>query len=318
MGGILLFAEKDNLAFDLAPKALEIAKGTNTELSALVLGPNAQARAAKYFAFGVTKVYMNDIDINAVFDCKMSADILAQAAKTSQADVIMCSSSKRGRVVAAQLSQILGAGCATNVLDIKIVNGQPVTVRYGLGGATMITEQMESAKKVIAILPSRFENTAATVAGQVIPIELKAEKSAIQMVEKTERKREAVDIENAKILVCVGKGLKKKEDLSIIQEIATLVKGEVGCTREISSTLGWLAEDRLVGMSGKRCKPTLVFSLGISGQNQYTAGILGAKVSIAVNTDPNAPIFKVTDYGIADDIYKVMPKLIEKLKQIKA
>jgi len=138
------------------------------------------------------------------------------------------------------------------------------------------------------------------------------------MVEKTERKREAVDIENAKILVCVGKGLKKKEDLSIIQEIATLVKGEVGCTREISSTLGWLAEDRLVGMSGKRCKPTLVFSLGISGQNQYTAGILGAKVSIAVNTDPNAPIFKVTDYGIADDIYKVMPKLIEKLKQIKA
>ncbi|HXX59222.1 MAG TPA: electron transfer flavoprotein subunit alpha/FixB family protein [Dehalococcoidales bacterium] len=318
MGGILLYAEKDNLAFDLAPKALEMAKGLNVELSALVLGQDAQARAAKYFAYGVTKVYANNIDLSAVFDCKISADALAQAVKNIQADVVMCVASKRGRVVAAQLAQALGAACATNVLDVKIENGHPVTVRYGLGGATMIAEQMESAKKVIAVLPQRFENTAAAAAGQVIALDIKADKSALTMVEKAERKREAVDIENAKVLVCVGKGLKKKEDLTYIQEIASLVKGEVGCTREISSTLGWLAEDRLVGMSGKRCKPTLVFSLGISGQNQYTAGILNAKVSVAVNNDPNAPIFKVSDYGIAEDMYKVMPKLIEKLKQMKA
>jgi electron transfer flavoprotein alpha subunit len=290
MAVILLFAEKDNLAFDLAPKAFEIAKGLNMELSALVLGPDAQSRATKYFTFGVTKVYFSNIDLSGGFDCKMYAETLAQASKTTQADIVMCSASKRGRVIAAQLAQFLGAGCATNVLDVKVENGQPITVRYGLGGATMIAEQIESPKKVIAVLPQRFENTAAAATGQVIPIDIKPEKPTIIIVEKNERKREAVDIENAKVLVCVGKGLQKKEDLAFIHELATVVKGEVGCTREISSTLGWLAEDRLVGMSGKRCKPTLVFSIGVSGQNQYTAGIFGAKVSVAINNDTNAPI----------------------------
>ncbi len=116
------------------------------------------------------------------------------------------------------------------------------------------------------------------------------------------------------MLVCVGKGLKKEEDLAIIRDFARVVKAEIGCTREISSNRGWLTEDRLVGMSGKRCKPKVAFAIGVSGQNQFVAGIVGAKITVAVNTDANAPIFKVADYGIADDLYKVLPLLIEKLK----
>jgi len=267
----------------------------------------------------VAKAYIGESELLTEFNSKVYSQAIFQIAEVCQPEILLCVSTKRGRELAPQLAQMLDAGCLTNVLDIQIKNGQPITSRYGLGGATVVSECLESPKKVIAVLPQSFETAPLkAINGQIIPVELKLDKPVVTVIERRERLREAVDIDKSNVLICVGKGLKHKEDLGLIQKLASVIKGEVGCTREISSNLGWLTEDRLVGMSGKRCKPKVVFSIGISGQNQYVAGIIGSRVSVAINNDANAPIFKASDYGIVDDLYKVLPKLTEKLGQLKS
>jgi electron transfer flavoprotein alpha subunit len=315
MPGVLIFSEKDELALALASKGVEVAQGLKTELSAVILGPNGRSRAAQYFSKGVAKAYISESELLTEFDAKLYSQAIFQIAEVCQPEILLCVSTKRGREVAPRLAQMLDAGCLTNVLDIQVKDGQLTTSRYGLGGATVVSECLESPKKVIAVLPQSFETAQVkAINGQVISVELKLDKPIVTVMERRKRAREAVDIEKSNVLICVGKGLKRKEDLELIQELASIIKGEVGCTREISSNLGWLTEDRLVGMSGKRCKPKVVFSIGISGQNQYVAGISGAKVSVAINNDANAPIFKASDYGLVDDLYRVLPKLIEKLR----
>ena len=315
MPGVLIFSEKDELALALAPKGVEVAQGLKTELSAVILGPNGRSRAAQYFSKGIAKAYISESELLTEFDAKLYSQAIFQIAEVCQPEILLCVSTKRGREVAPRLAQMLDAGCLTNVLDIQVKDGQLTTSRYGLGGATVVSECLESPKKVIAVLPQSFETAQVkAINGQVISVELKLDKPIVTVMERRKRAREAVDIEKSNVLICVGKGLKRKEDLELIQELASIIKGEVGCTREISSNLGWLTEDRLVGMSGKRCKPKVVFSIGISGQNQYVAGISGAKVSVAINNDANAPIFKASDYGLVDDLYRVLPKLIEKLR----
>lgn len=316
MPGILIFSEADELAFALVPKGVELAQGLETELSAVILGPNSRSRATQYFSKGVSRAYISESELLTGYDARVYSQAIFQVAEVCQPELLLCVSTKRGREVAPRLAQMMDAGCLTNVLDIQVKDGQLTTFRYGLGGATVISECLESPKKVIAVLPQSFETARVeAINGQVVSVELKLDQPIATVVERRKREREAVDIEKSNVLVCVGKGLKSKKDLELIQELAGVIKGEIGCTREISSNLGWLAEDRLVGMSGKRCKPKVVFSIGISGQNQYVAGINGARVSVAINNDANAPIFKASDYGIVDDLYRVLPRLIEKLRQ---
>ncbi len=314
MPGILVFSEVDELALDLAPKAAELAESLKIEPQALVLGTDSQSRAARYFQQGIAKVYISS-DLLHGFDSGLYTQALLQVIEICQPEIVLLVSTKRGREVAARLAQRLNTACVTNALDIRVENGQVVTARYGLGGATQVSEIIQSKIKVIAVLPQKFEsNRPAKSGGEIVPVALKPGKSPLTLVERGEKPRESVDISKASVLVCVGKGLKRKEDLALIQDFARAVKAEVGCTREISSNRGWLSEDRLVGMSGKRCKPKIVFSVGISGQNQFVAGIAGARVSVAINTDANAPIFKTSDYGVVEDLYRLLPVLIQKLK----
>jgi electron transfer flavoprotein alpha subunit len=99
-----------------------------------------------------------------------------------------------------------------------------------------------------------------------------------------------------------------------MKELASLLRGELGCTRALSSDYHWISEDRMVGISGKRCKPTLDVSIGVSGQIQHTVGIMTSKLIVAINKDKEAPIFKMADYGIVGDLYQVVPKLVEKIR----
>jgi electron transfer flavoprotein alpha subunit len=147
-----------------------------------------------------------------------------------------------------------------------------------------------------------------------VKLDLKVPKTRVELVELRKKTGEAVNIESAETLVCVGKGIAKKEDLEMVKELASLLGGELGCTRALSSDYHWMSEDRMVGISGKRCKPKLDVSIGLSGQIQHTVGIMTSKLIVAINQDKEAPIFKMADYGIVGDLYQVVPKLVEKIK----
>ncbi len=315
MPGILLFSEKDDLALNLLPRGIELAGQLGTELKATVLGTDARNRAIQYTAQGVS-VYVNDSSLLTTYDSRVYCQALYQIVSLAEAETVLLVATKRGREVTARLAQVMGAGCVTNALDVEIQDGKLVTSRYGLGGNTIIRERIEGQKKVIAVLPQTFERAQTKAGeGQIVEVELKLDRPDLVVVERKAREKASVDIEKADVLVCIGRGLKRKEDIGLIQELAGKVGGEIGCTRELASNLGWLPEDRVVGMSGKRCQPKLAFSIGISGQSQHMAGIAGARTIVAINTDRNAPVFKAADYGIVGDLYQVVPKLSERIRK---
>ena len=122
-------------------------------------------------------------------------------------------------------------------------------------------------------------------------------------------------LEEAEIIVSVGRGFKSREDLSMAFKLAELIGAQVGCSRPIAADLKWLPEEHWVGLSGKKVRPKLYMAIGISGQPQHLAGIMDSKIIVAINKDPNAPIFKYADYGVVEDLYQLVPKLIERLSR---
>jgi len=155
------------------------------------------------------------------------------------------------------------------------------------------------------------------IEGQEEPevIEVAPEANGYEVLGVEEKKRGAVDIESADIVVGVGRGFKAKEDLAMASELAHILGGEVGCSRPIAADFGWLDEDRWIGISGKKIRPKLYLPIGISGAPQHIMAANDSKIIVAVNKDKNAPIFNYSDYGVVADLYQFIPALIKVLKE---
>ena len=152
--------------------------------------------------------------------------------------------------------------------------------------------------------------------GEIVKKTIDGEHSPSKILNIKELKSEGVNVENAQIIVSCGRGLKKKEDIRLVSELADTLKGRtVGCSRPIAADLKWLSEDHWIGLSGHKVKPKLYVACGISGQIQHIAGMRDSGVIVAINKDPEALIFKSADYGIVGDLYEVLPKLTTAIKE---
>ena len=134
------------------------------------------------------------------------------------------------------------------------------------------------------------------------------------MIGRKEKSKAQESLKDAEVIVSAGRGFKKKEDLAVIEELARVLNGVVGASRPLTSDLGWLPEERQVGLTGTTVKPKLYFAIGISGQIQHLTGMRDSRVVVAINTDKHAPIFQECDYGVVGDLYAVVPALAKELK----
>ena len=316
MSGIIVCSETEEGAFELLTKGRELSKEFNGQLSALVLGGRNDKDLQPYFEYGARNVILIPNDSAETFDAETYARALFEIAKESGPDILLIRSSRLGKEVAGRVAQKLQAGCVTDAIGLTIKGSELVIDRYALGGNTISSEIIKTRKKVISIMPRTFEAQPAPVEGKVERVDLKIAPRRVQLVEQKKKMGESVNIESAETLVCVGKGVSNKEDLAILNELCAALKGELGCTRALSSDYHWISEDRMVGISGKRCKPRLGVSIGISGQIQHTVGIMSSKLIVAINKDKEAPIFKIADYGVVGDLYQVVPRLTEKIKAL--
>lgn len=311
MAEVLVYSEKDAIAREL----LSGARGLGlTPLSAAILGPNAAERAQEFAAYGAVRVYVADDPALADFEVEPVTAVLEQAIKLGEANTVLLGSTKRGKELAGRLAQRLGAGCITDAIALRREGDDLLADRYALGGNTVATERINTPVRVISLMPKTFEAVAQEApAPEIRRVALELPPRRVMMVERRPKSVEAVDLEAAEMLVGVGKGLEKKEDLSLIYDLARALRAEVGCTRALASEYQWLSEERLIGLSGKKCKPRLYVAVGISGQIQHTVGIAGARLIVAINKDKDAPIFKLADYGIVGDLYQVVPQLTARL-----
>ena len=305
MAEILVFSEQDAVTFELLSKARELGTPFVARLG--------KSNANDFAAYGAQKVFVSDDARLADFNADIYADALAQIADASGAQTTLIGSTKRGKELAGRLAQKLGCGAVTDAIGLVTQDGKLAVQRYALGGNTIATDVVTTERQVIAVMPRMFEATKQPAAGEVVRIDLKLREPRVKIVERKPKAAATANIESAETLVVAGKGFAKQEDLALADALAKALKGELGCTRTLSADFHWLGEERMVGISGKKCKPRLMISVGVSGQIQHTVGILGSKVIVAINKDKAAPIFKVADYGIVGDLYQVLPKLMEKV-----
>jgi electron transfer flavoprotein alpha subunit len=309
---LLVFSEQDRCAFELLQKAIELGAKMNLEVAAAALNGS---QGEKFRHRGCARVYTSSQELLQFFDAFVYAQALSQIAAASQAKVILIGSTRSGKELAGRLAQMLGAGCLTDCQSLEYEKEGLVATRNAFGGATVAAQKLTTRLQIYALMPYLCEPAAPGKAeGEVVQVSLDLKPSRIKKLKKTPKDLGAVDIEGAEVLVCVGKGLAKPEDIKIAEDLASALSGFVACTKPLATDLKWLPESRIIGLSGKKGKPKLAVCAGISGQVQFAVGIREAKTIVAVNTDPNAYIFQMADYGLIGDLYQILPQLTAALK----
>ncbi len=318
MAGIWIFAEEKELVLELLTPGGELAARQGGKLTIVV--PEAEGDPADYFAAGADEVVLlsplaEDMTLGAWLP------VLAGEIRAADPEAVLLAATSRGKEIAARLAARLETGLASNCLSLAAdADGTLVMERLAYGGAALQRVAV-MGRPVMATIPPRTFPPAAAAAipgreGSVRTLP-PPPADAVRVVARKEKERSAQDITAAKTVVCVGRGLEKREDLELARQLAAALGGEIGCTRPISEELHWLPDNLCIGLSGVQVKPELYLGLGVSGQIQHLTGLRGARLICAVNRDPNAPIFLAADLGIIGDLYEVTPKLIEEVKKIR-
>ena len=317
MAELLIFSERDDLAFELVSKGREFSSALHMKLSAALLGEKIEGKVDEYFAYGAQKVYLGENPALVDFSTDSYAEALYQIGKQNEVKILLLPSTKRGKELGPRVAQKFGAGCITDATGVELKDGNLTISRYSLGGNAVAMQMIKTPLQVITVMPKTFELGAKeSKQGEIAKINLDLKAPRTRIIERQQKVGEKVNLEDAEVLVCIGRGLEKKEDLQVIENLAKALGAEIGCTKSLCTDYQWFSEDRLVGLSGKKTGPRLVISIGISGQIQYTVGIRDARITVAINKDNQAPIFAMSDYGIVGNLYDLVPLLTERLKSV--
>ena len=233
----------------------------------------------------------------------------------SEYDVVLLAGDRRGRELVGQVAHRIGASSAVDVSSLSAEDGKLVIERMTFGGKAVAVEEL-NLPAVISVQKGKFKPLEE---GEPSVREISAPSidRRIEVLERKEKPKVGVPLDKAEVVVAVGRGFKKKEDLKLAYELADVLGGVVGATRPLAADLKWMEEEVWIGISGVRIAPKLLIVVGASGQQQFAAGIMDSKVVVAVNTDPKAPIFEQADYGVVMDLYEFLPVLTKKLRELK-
>ncbi len=307
---VLVHSEKEDVALELLSKARQL---WSDDTLGVVPLDEGMGDASKYFDFGADMVYAVSPLPSSASQCTR---VLHQIIDSQGFDLVLTGSTRKGKEISSRLAQRIGCGCITDAIDIRADGKQVCADRYALAGNTVATELVTSERGVISVLPHSFQRVGSAREGRIVDFSADLAEEKVEVVERREKVSENVMIEDAEIIVGVGKGFAKREDLDMAFELAKALGGEVGCTRPLAVDYSWLSEDRGIGLSSKKVSPKLYVAIGISGQIQHTVGMMRSKTIMAINRDGEAPIFGMSDYGIVGDLYKVVPHLTESIRKL--
>jgi len=277
------------------------------EIHYLLIGAGDTSQLSRY---GVSKVYQ----LQGQVDEQSLAETLIDLVNREGYSLVLAPPTKFFKTAIPITAQKLSAPLLLDVTDLK-QSGNAFEVTFnGIGNRAQVVVKVTDKAFIIAP-PSRFKPSENPVSASTELLQPKII-SVVKVVSTEEKPKGKVRIEDAELIVSVGRGFKKQDDLKLAFELAEILGAEVGCSRPIAADLKWLGEDHWVGLSGHKVRPKLYLAIGISGQPQHLAGIMESKVVVVVNNDPNAPFFKNCDYGVVEDLYKFVPALTKKLKEV--
>lgn len=312
---VWVYSERHDLTLEMLGKGREIADKLQTDLAAVLMGDSVQERANDLIKYGADKVYIVDDPSLKHFRIEPYLSVVHNLVLNHMPGIVLMGSTRNGKPLAARLATRLETGCVPDCNRLSVdeegrLIGERIT--YGGNATARITFK---TKPQIATVPARaFEKPEPKDRnGQLIKIDVKTEQPKTEIVETKPLETSNVRIEDAQVIISCGRGLMKKEDRILLDELAQVLCGQVGCSRPLSEDRKWFSE--WVGLSGHKVKPKLYMACGISGVIQHVAGIRDAKVIVAINKDEQAPIFEVADYEIVGNLYEILPALKEAIKK---
>ncbi len=322
--GVWVFAEQrrgvlKNVAFELLSRGRELADTLRTELCAVCLGHNVEG-IDRLIAYGADKVYLVDSPDLADNQEDYLTHKLIELIREHQPEIVIAGATALGRSFFPRAAAILNTGLTADCtgLDIDIEKRLLLQTRPTFGGNIMATIICPAKRPQMATVRPRVfkKNTPDDQRqGQIIRVDFKKEgiTSKTRLLDFIDDVTETVKLEDADIIVSGGRGLGKPENFKLLAELAEAMGAALGSSRAAVDE-GWIPYSHQVGQTGKTVCPKLYIACGISGAIQHLAGMQTSDIIVAINDDPNAPIFEVATYGIVGDLFQVVPMLIKKLK----
>ncbi len=310
MPGTLVYS--DNL--DVTLELVTLASNLGKDVSVLLAGDgNLEEKTATVSVSGVSKVLqVSDPSLKDQLTEPL-VDAVEAACRQASPDLVLIGATKRGKEIAPRVATRLKMGCVSDCLKLEASPDGYTADRLVWGGNAIAT--VETKGKTVMTVPVRAnERASGSTSPSIEKIDFKPKEGKIKLVGTKERPKGQSSIKDAEIVVSAGRGFKKKEDLAILEDLARVLNAAVGASRPLTSDLGWVPEERQVGLSGTTVKPKLYLAVGISGQIQHLTGMRDSKLIAAINSDKNAPIFQECDYGVVGDLYSVVPEFTKILK----
>jgi electron transfer flavoprotein alpha subunit len=321
MAGILVFVEQRNseiraASLQAVSEACRQASGAGWPVAAVLPGSGVGEVAAGLGAIGARQVYVADDPNLGLYSAEGYTEVVVKAVEQAQPNAIFFAGTAMGRDLAPRVAARLGVGAIADAVGLEL-DGETFAVRRPVysGKAFATVDTADKSPQVISLRPNVF--AAEEVGGSAEIVNLDGLALSIRAVVKelVDTGGGELDVAEADVIVSGGRGIKGPENFALIRELADLLGAAVGASRAVVDA-GWIEHKHQVGQTGKVVSPSLYVACGISGAIQHLAGMSSSKVIVAINKDPDAPIFKVADYGIVGDLFDVIPPMVEAIKAL--
>ncbi len=322
--GIMTIAEQRDgeirkISYEIVSEARRLADKSGQQVTALLLGSKVKDKAATLGHYGADQVLVAEDPLLEPYTTDAYVAVIAEVVKAQQPAILILGASFQGKDLAARLSAHLGVGMAQDCTAFAIENGNLIATRPIYAGKAYARisfnnsfPQMATARPNVMALNNPDSSKAAKIADVSVKLDAGALKTKVVEVLKDQAGK--VDLTEADKIVSGGRGMKDADGFKVLEALAAVIKASVGASRSAVDA-GWRSHPDQVGQTGKVVSPNLYIACGISGAIQHLAGMSTSKVIVAINKDPDAPIFQKADYGIVDDLFKIVPCLTDAVKK---
>jgi len=301
-------------SFEAASYAAKIAELTGTNAEAIVLG-TVTDELSILGHYGISTVHTVANETLNQIDAQVYTQIIAAAATSINANVVVFSNNFSGKAIAPRLSVRLKAGLVAGAVALPDLSNGFVVKKNVFSGKAFAHVAINSPIKIITLNPNSYSVVLGTASATVSPFTTEFDAAKVQVTDSNKIVGE-VPLSEAELVISGGRGLKGPENWGLVTDLAKLLGAATACSRPVAD-VDWRPHHEHVGQTGLAIAPNLYFAIGISGAIQHLAGVNRSKVIVVINKDPEAPFFKAADYGIVGDAFEVMPKIIEAVRKLK-
>jgi len=322
MSNVIVFAEQRDgrlkkAALEALSEGRRLADAAGGTCTAVVVGAGIEGLAAACGEHGADRVLLAEHDQLATYVAETYRDAIVGAVEQASGAVVLLAASAMGIDLAPRVAARLGVGCLSDVVELRLDGTNLVGRRPVYAGKAFATSVLSSQPALATLRPNVFAIADSPRAAEVGRLTVDPSTARARVVRVEEAGGAELDVAEADIVVAGGRGLKAPENFALIRELATELGAAVGASRAVVDA-GWIDHSRQVGQTGKTVSPKLYIACGISGAIQHLAGMSSSRVIVAINKDPDAPIFKHATYGIVGDLFEVVPALIKALQAYRA